>query len=547
MRLPLWAVSVAAAAMVLTGCTSARPAEGPSAGTALPLVEATAASGVEFQLHRARGTQTNILDTIGHGVAIIDYNRDDLPDLVFTGLDQVVAYRNLGGFRFQRVDLGLRQPGCWAGAAIADVNNDGWPDLYLAGYGCAALYLNQHGTFRDVTRAAGLVPARGKYPEWGTSAGFADLDGDSWADLVVCYYLDFGPQSQQRCSTHLPHVTCVCPPKVYPPQRPRVYRNLRGTRFQDVTDAWALRGHGAALGVAFQDADGDGRTDVAVANDERPGDLFLNRGGKFTEIGATSGTAYDRQGLMHGGMGMDWADVDGDRKPDLVVTTFASEDKNLYRNLTGQQFDDVGWRWGITGPTRGDVSFGVRFLDFDNDGRVDLLVASGHVEENAHESRPEESYAEPVRLFHHTGNTFEPVGEAPWGSLVGRAVATADLDNDGGIDAIVTNLEGRPLLLRNVADRGHWLGVRLEGRQSNRMALGARVEVHAGGNVQVFEAHTAGSYMAANDPRLLIGLGAATSVEQLIVRWPGGGQSRLTFPAVDRWVTIYEEASSSEG
>lgn len=538
---------VFAVTLVIAGCgrnsgPSGSPLRAPaSAALPLPFADVAAASGIDWETRSGRGLKTTILDTIGHGVAVVDYDGDDLPDLIFAGRDAVGAYRNRGEFRFERVDLGLRQPGHWGGAAVADVDNNGWPDLYLTGYGCAALYLNEAGRFREVTRPAGLEPPRWDYPAWGTSAGFADLDADGWVDLVVCYYLEFGPDLPQRCGTHRAGVTSVCPPKVYQTQRPRVYRNLGGKRFRDVTAAWGMNGHGGALGVAFQDSDGNGSTDVAVANDERPGDFFVNRGGRFDELGAVSNTAYDRQGRVHGGMGIDWGDVDNDLRPDLAVMTFTGEDKSLYRNLDGRIFEDVAWKWGLTGPMRSNIGFGTRFLDYDNDGGLDLVVANGHIQENAGEIRPEDTYRQPLRLFRNACGTLAAVGEGRWPSLVGRALATGDLDNDGGVDVVVTHLEGRAVLLRNVALRGHWLGLRFKGTRSNRTAIGARVEVKVAGAARRFEVHTAGSYMASNDPRLVIGLGEARAVDGITVRWPSGKTSALRVPAVDCWRDVREE------
>ena len=534
--------TLAIAAAILAGCgpASERPvAPGGRPAETLPFRDVTAESGIDFAVRGARGDRTNILDTIGHGVAILDWDGDDLPDVILTGPGRVSAYRNQGGFRFEKADLGFRQVGRWGGAAVADVDNNGWPDIYLTGYGCAALYLNDHGRFRDVTAAAGLRPPNGKFPAWGTSAGFADLDNDGWADLVVCYYLEFGPASPQRCPTHLPNVSAVCPPKAYAPQHARAYRNAAGRRFEDVTAEWGLRGHGAALGVAFQDADGNGRTDVTVANDEMPGDLFLNDGGRFREAGAERGTAYDGEGRVYAGMGIDWGDVNDDRRPDLAATSFYGEQKLLFVN-GGGAFQEAGAPWGLAAPTLADVAFGARFLDFDNDGRQDLMLANGHIQENAGEIRREASYLQPLRVFRNMGSRFESIADGSWPRLVGRALATADFDNDGGLDALVTSLSGNVLLLRNVADRGHWLGLRLVGRRANRMGLGARVEVTTGGRTRRFEVHTAGSYMAASDPRLFVGLGAQAVVDQVVVRWPGGGRTVRKGGIVDRWSTLEE-------
>ncbi len=541
-----WYRLLFACLFALVGCGAPAPpapgADDPAPEEPLPFQEVAARAGLSgFRVIAARGEQTNLLDTVGCGAAVLDADGDRLVDLVLTGPDRVTLFRNRGNFQFEAVEAGFRQPGRWAGLAVGDVNNDGCPDLFVNGYGSAALYLNEGGRYREVTDAQGLTPPVGKTPLWGTSAGFADLDRDGWVDLVVCRYVDFGADQPQRCPTMHPGVTAVCSPEIYSPQRPRVFRNLQGRGFQDVTDAWGVRAHGAARGVAFQDADGDGFPEIAFANDRLPHDFFVRQGAGYVERGAESATGYDREGRVHGGAGLDWADVDRDGRPDLTVMTSAGEDRSLYRNLGGNLFEEVGWRWGLTGEMRMEVTFGGRFLDYDNDGWSDLVLASGHIQENAERVRPGDSYEQPVRLFRSNGFSLTPVGPEMWPRAVGRALATADFDNDGGMDFVVTTLSGPPLLFRNVGPRGNWIGLHLEGTRANRMAIGARVMVRTPDHVRVAEVQTAGSYMAAHDSRLLIGVGRVGAVESVTVRWSGGKEVVIPAPALNTWTRVREQ------
>jgi hypothetical protein len=309
-----------------------------------------------------------------------------------------------------------------------------------------------------------------------------------------------------------------------------------------VTHNWGLKGHGSALGVAFQDLDGDGSPEIAIANDERPADLFTRKAGRWSERGAESGIAFDRKGRVYAGMGLDWADFNGDRQPDLAATSFYGEVKPLFVNLGDALFQEASSAWGVAAAGLEDVAFGVRSLDWNNDGRPDLMVANGHIQENAEILRRETAYAQPVRLFRNEGRRMVAV-PCGWRACVGRALVTADLDNDGGMDAVVTNLEGRPLLLRNMARRRHWIGLRLVGRAPNCMAVGAQVDVRAGGRTWRKQVHTAGSYMAANEAGVHFGLDAATAVEKVEIRWSSGAKTVIVSPGIDRWVTVKQEAS----
>jgi hypothetical protein len=571
--------------LLAAGCAPERSRARATEGTGI-FVDEYPRSGIDFVLGHGGKTPLDILETLGHGAAMLDVDGDGRLDLLLLGPDRLALYRNRGDWRFEDVTAssGLARRGYWQGVATGDVDGDGRVDLFLCGYGVAALYRNRGeaaggppGSFEDVTEAAGLKRiadrgspiaderpatddrrptadrsqepgARSQEPiPWNTSAGFADVDGDGWLDLYVARYVRFGPDTPRHCRTDQPGVRSVCPPKVYEPQRGVFYRNVGRGRFREETRERGLdTAHGNALGVAFGDENDDGRVDLAVANDELPGDLFRNVGrGRFRNIGPESGTAYDADGRVHGGMGIDWGDLDGDGRLDLVVTTFSNETKNLYRNEGGDLFRDVavGTEFGRVG--RPYVGFGVKFFDLENDGDSDLVIANGHVADNAARLRRGDSYPQPTLLFRNDAGQFHDItalgGSALARPIVGRGVCAGDLDQDGRVDLVVTNVEGPPLLLRNRCETpGRWLQVLLRGKWPNRHGIGARVAVRAGGRRQVREVTTGGSYLSAGDPCLHFGLGSAPRVDELVVRWPGGAVSRMRDVAVDQRVTVVE-------
>jgi hypothetical protein len=432
------------------------------------------------------------------------------------------------------------------GCAAGDYDGDGKVDLLLTGYHLLRLYHNAGGRFEDVTAAAGLQPDR-----WYTSAVFADLDGDGWLDLYVGGYVKFGPEEQQHCPAGVDSagvaVDGPCGPEPYAAQPGRLYHNDHGRRFVDVTAASGLqKATGKTLGVACADYDADGRLDLYLANDRSPGDLFHNvGGGRFRNVGLASGTAYNRNGAAQSGMGVDWGDYDGDGRPDLFVATFSAEPKSLYHNDGGGAFQEAGLSAGLA-PAEPYVAFGAGFLDADNDGQLDLLIANGHALGPIEKVDPTFLYREPLQLFlNHGDGTFREVsaaaGEPFRQRLVGRAAAFGDYDDDGRTDVLVTDLEGPARLLHNESPAAHhWLRVRLEGRPPNRQGIGGRVTLRAGGKRQVRQVMAGASFMAANDPRPLFGLGPAAGVEELEVRWPGGKVTRLRPEGVDREVVVRE-------
>lgn len=531
-------------------------------GGASPLFRDLAASaGVRFALGHGGRSPLDILETLGHGAALLDVNADGWLDILLVGPNRLALYRNespppgnAGGvpLRFRDITAasGLRQNGYWMGVAAADFDGDGQVDLFITGYRTCALYRNEGGgRFREVTEAAGVRDAG-----WSTSAGFADVDGDGWLDLYVARYVHFDPKGVRFCD-HA-GVQTACGPTTYDPQRGRLFRNLGPgadgiCRFRDETIAAGLAvARGNALGVAFGDFDGDGRIDLAVANDQLPGDLFRNLGGgRFASVGVTSGVAYNAAGQAYAGMGIDWGDVDADGRPDLVVTTYQHQPRCLYRQDRPGLFTDVAAAAGIAHTTVNFLGFGARFFDVDNDGWLDLALANGHVVDNIQQVEANVTYRQPAQLFRNVGparpGVFEEVSHRAGPDftrpIVGRGLCVGDLDNDGRLDLLIVDAEGEPLLLRNEERSGHhWLSLRLIGAGPNRDAIGARVTVTAGGHTQSRDCFTDGSYMSAGAPRLHFGLGSATRAETITIRWPGGCLETLRDVPADRLLTIRE-------
>jgi hypothetical protein len=527
--------------------------------------DATRDAGIRFHLGHGGRSPLNILETAGCGAAFLDYDADGWPDLFLMGQPGCALYHNERNGRFSdaTVGSGLAEPGTWMGCASGDYDNDGWPDLLLTGYGKTRLFHNEGAAapgprFRDVTEAAGV-----RVPGWATSAVFFDYDRDGWLDFYVARYMRFGPADPQLCTIGPASgggqpVLGACGPEVYEGERGLLFHNRgpagAGSRrplFEEVTRAAGLlRGHERGLGVAVGDYDEDGNEDLYVANDRTPGDLFRNLGGgRFVNLGVATGTAYGATGNAQGGMGVDFADYDGDGREDLFVATFYGEPKSLYHNEGGGQFREVSAMAGLAGVALPYVAFGTRFFDADNDGWLDLLIASGHVVDTQERVDPRARYREPLLLLRGgPGGRFADetarAGEALQRPVVGRGLALGDYDNDGRLDALVIDLEGAPLLLRNESGGerpgNHWTGLQLVGRQSNRQGLGARVIVEAGDRRWVRRVTTGGSYLSAGDPRVFVGLGPAAAVDRIEVRWPSGARTELRGQPAGRLLTIRE-------
>jgi len=432
------------------------------------------------------------------------------------------------------------------GVAVGDYDNDGFEDLYVTSYGGNHLYHNNgNGTFTDVTVKSGTGGSTVPGQTWSTSAAWVDLDNDGKLDLVVLRYVvwDF---EDVWCGEHRPGYRSYCHPDIFPAIPPLVFHNDGNGHFTEVAQKVGLGTPGKGLGIAMADFDGDGKIDLAVANDSMPQFLYRNKGGgMFEEIGLTSEIAVDGDGRTYAGMGIDFQDYDNDGRPDLVITNLANQKYALYQNNGDATFTYDTYVAGLAKMTLLHSGWGVHFLDFDNDGYKDLLVAQGHDLDNVELNYPQLHYKEPMLLARNTGKGFDDVsGES--GSVfqqlwVGRGLAVGDLDNDGRVDAVVATNDGAPHILHNeTVSANHWLTLLLVGHTSNRDAIGAQIKVTAGKLTQYVTVSTAGSYLSSNDKRAHFGLGMANSADSIEIRWPSGIVQNLSNVAADQILKVDE-------
>jgi hypothetical protein len=454
-------------------------------------------------------------------------------------------YRNLGNGRFDDVSerSGIRHSAYGMGACAADYDGDGDPDLYVTNDGPNALYQNRgDGRFVDVTAAAGVGDAR-----WSASCAFADLDRDGDLDLWVTNYVAADRRRSPFCGDARRGVRFYCHPLNYDPLPNTLYRNDGGTFIDVSTESGvaALRSNG--LGVVIVDENDDGWPDVFVANDSLPNFLFRNTGKmRFREEALTAGVAVAADGQPRAGMGIDAGDYDRDGRLDVVITNLDFQMHSLYRGLAGGTFAWSTIESGIGYSTLPFVGFGVAFLDYDNDGQLDIAIANGHILENAPQFRAGATYRQRKLLFRNTtGRRFAEVGRTAGAVFaaerVGRGLATGDFDNDGDLDLLVTNNGGDAELLRNDAgSSAHSLVLRLRGTGRNREAIGARVLVTAGSRTMRRDVTAGSSYLSQNDLRVHVGLGDAAQADRIEIRWPSGKVERLADIPADQLLTIEE-------
>jgi hypothetical protein len=426
------------------------------------------------------------------------------------------------------------------GCAVGDYDNDGHDDLYVTGLNQAILYRNRgDGTFEDVTARAGVATDR-----WTTAAGFGDLDGDGDLDLVVITYVEIGLDDSLQCRDYSGR-RIHCTPGRYPAQPDLLFRNNGNGTFTEVSHAAGFEApNGRGLGLAIADLDEDGKLDIFVANDASPNFLFRNLGGmRFEEIGPTAGVATNGSGRATASMGVVAQDLDGDGRIDLFITNLVNESNTFFRNLGNAPFQDATLGAGLDAPSRPKTGFGDAALDADNDGLLDLFVANGHVDDRPWANSP---MAQTPLFFRGRGpGRFLVTRDEPRFSylnhpVAGRGVAAGDLDNDGRVDLVVVHRDAPAVLLRNRTEGGHWLGVRLRGTRSGKTPVGARVACRTrdGEIVRWFTNGT--GYLSAHDQRLWFGLGRATMVEKLEVRWPIGAAQTWSNIAADRILSIEE-------
>src|SRR5438105_1118976 len=571
----------------LTGCSRQADSSAPAAETPVSskpiFTDRTADTGINFSYHNGQEAgNLAIMESLGGGVGLIDYDGDGLLDIFVTaggyydGPDKkqikghpCKLYKNLGNFQFKDVtaEVGLDKIDWFYthGCAVADYDNDGWPDLLVTGWGRVGLFHNVSDgkggrRFVDVTRKAGLNDNL-----WSTSAAFADLDGDGFPDLYICHYVDWSFKKHPPCSYKPDKTPDVCPPKTFEALPHVLYRNNGNGTFTDVSQEAGILGphalkQGKALGIVIADFNGDGLPDIYLADDEMDNLLYLNRGHmKFQEVGVLSGSAEDDNGQKNGSMGVDAADYDGSGLISIFVTNYQNEVHALYRNVANTswwpwefpsaQFVYASRRAGVAAIGLNYVGFGTNFIDYDLDGTLDLFITNGHV--IRFPIPPAELLQRPVLLR----NLRKP-GDKPFEvrfqdisaqagpffqtKHMGRGAAFGDLDNDGRTDVVISHVNEPVVVLQNTLENGnHWLGVGLVGNPY-RDAVGARLTLEVGGQKLMREIKGGGSYLSAHDLRVVFGLGSQTKVGKLTVRWPSGRMQTWDNLQPDRYWRLEE-------
>lgn len=519
-------------------------------GRKIPQLEDVAEkAGIRFR-HTYVPEKKFIVESMGGGVVLIDYDRDGWPDIYFTNnpsVDQELKHQPARGALYHNnhdgtfTDVSAKSgitTACFGmGGAVGDYNNDGWPDLYLTCLGGNVLYRNNgDGTFTDVTAKAKVADGR-----WSTGAAFADYDGDGYLDLMVTNYLDFhlndlpGFGKAPTCKYRALDVQCG--PRGMPGAGDALFHNNGDGTFTDVSKAAGVDDPNGyyGLGVTWSDFDGTGRPDIFVANDATPNFLYKNEGnGKFSEMGMESGTALTDDGSMQGTMGVAVGDYMHTGRFSIFVTNFADQYDTLYRNDGDGNFRDVTFPSGLAVASLPWVKWGTAFFDIDNDTWLDLIAVSGHVYPQADQLTSGAKYKEPAILSINQGDgTFcdasKQAGPDLQQNRVLRGLAAGDLFNDGNVDLVIEDLDGQAELLRNHGLAGnHWIGFELQGTRSNRLAIGAKVTVVASKVTQVDEVRSGGSYLSQNDLRLHFGLGSATGVDSVEIRWPSGAIEKIS-------------------
>src|SRR5215469_1516532 len=526
-----------------------------------PLEDVTDKAGIRFEHNYSRQARS-ILESMAGGVLLVDYDRDGWLDIYFTNAPTVeealqgkkargALYHNNHDGTFTDVTdrAGIGTP-CFAmGGAVGDYDNDGWPDMYVTCYGGNVLYHNNgDGTFTDVTAKAGVRDGR-----FSTGAAFGDYDGDGYLDLMVTNYVDIDihnlPAFGSTVTCKYMGIDVQCGPRGLKGSPDSLFHNNGDGTFSDVSKKAGVDDPNGYYGLTtvWADFNNAGRPDIDVANVSTAGFLYRNDGnGKFTDIGLESGTALGEDGHEQAGMGVAVGDYLHTGRPSMVVTTFAMDNSPLYRNDGKWDFQDVSYPAGVGLPSVPYVKWGVAFVDLDNDGWLDLVTVNGHVYPQVDNLQTGARYRAPKLVQYNQGDgTFcdasEQSGPAIIEPRVSRGLAAADLFNDGHMDLVVEDLQGAPMVLRNPGLAGrHWVSFELAGTKSNRLAIGARLKLVAGGMTETDEIHSGGSYLSQSDLRVHFGLGSATRIESLDIHWPSGTLETLKNLEVDKFYNVLE-------
>ena len=522
--------------------------------TNVHFTDVTASAGIKFHHNAGKAGQKYLPETMGSGVAFFDADGDGWPDILLINskdwtprgrksLPALYHNNHDGTFTDVTAGSGLDMEMYGMGVAIADYDNDGRQDVYITAIDGDHLFHNEgHGKFRDVTAASGIHNAN-----FGTSAAWFDYDRDGKVDLFVANYVQWTEKGDLRCSLD-GAVRSYCTPESYKGTKSRLFHNLGGGKFEDVTDKAGLGDPSSkSLGVTILDYNGDGWPDIFVSNDTQPNKLYRNnRNGTFTEEGMVAGVAFGEDGVSRGAMGADSADYDRSGRPDLLVGNFSNQMLGLYHNEGTGLFVDEAPSSSVGRASLLTLAFGVFFFDYDLDGYPDIFAANGHIDEEINRVQPKVRYQQPPLLFRNLGQRhFENVTAAMGPEfnrpIVARGAAYADYDHDGDLDVIISTNNGPAYLFRNDGgNKNNWLNVRLTGTKSNRSAIGAVVRIESASGKQWNMVRSGSSYCSQSDLALTFGVGHDTKVTQLQIEWPSGAKQQLTNISVNQFLKIEE-------
>ncbi|HLH04646.1 MAG TPA: CRTAC1 family protein [Bryobacteraceae bacterium] len=524
----------------------------------------TSSSGIEWVHDNAMSPERYLPETLGPGCAFLDFDNDGWMDIYLVNSGPCdfwkppkpirnALYKNNRDGTFTDVTERAGVPGgtFGMGVAVGDFDNDGWPDMLVTSYGKCVLYRNnRNGTFSDVTDKAGVAT-----PGWTTSAVWFDYDNDGKLDLFICSFVDYSGGHKFECGDNKIGKHYYCIPRVFKGTASFLYHNNGDGTFTDVTKGTDIaKSIGKGLGVVATDINNDGRMDLFVANDTVQNFLYVNRGPgpngtwKWEEIALQAEVAFSENGQPRSGMGVDAADVNDDGWQDLFVANVDQEMFSVYQNNKDETFRDTAHTQGVAQATRLLSGWGLKYFDYDNDGEIDLFLANGHPDDMIDHYSQQVKYKEPLLLFHHEAdgklhNVSDQAGPAFQRMYPARGLAVGDYNNDGAIDVLICNNGGAPLLLKNNAAKGNnWLGIKLEGVNCNKDAIGARIAWTAGGKKRSRLKNNGGSYLSSHDPREVLGLGKAERIELLEIHWPAPSKQvdRFTDVPLNRYVKIVE-------
>jgi enediyne biosynthesis protein E4 len=538
------------AAALLMSCAT----WGAIASAQITFMDISRQAGIQFVHNNGARGKKYLPETMGPGCAFIDYDNDGFPDILLVNGKDLEApfrhstlklYHNNGNGTFADVTAksGLAIEMFGLGVAVGDFDNDGFDDIFITALGQSHLYRNSgKGSFVDVTKPAGLFGPN----EFSTSAAWVDYDRDGKLDLIVGNYVQWSQKTDIYCTLDGTKKS-YCTPEAYKGASVRLWHNLGNGHFEDATaKAGLFDATSKSLGIAISDVNGDGWSDLIIANDTQPNKLYINDGkGKFNEAAVGAGIAFSEDGVARAGMGVDSVDYDRSGKPSIIIGNFSNQMMALYHNEGNALFVDEAPRSEVGRKSLLTLGFACFFFDYDLDGWQDIFVNNGHIENEIERIQKRVKYAQPAPLFHNDGrgqfsDATPKVGPAFAAPRVGRGSAYADIDNDGDLDLLITTNGGPAILLRNDGATNHSLRVKLSGVRSNRDGIGAVVTVKSGSDQQSLTMRSGSSYLSASELTLTFGLGNKTQADELTVTWPSGQVERLKGVPAGQTITVHE-------